>query len=226
MRHAVSILLSAIAAGLVLAAGCSSSTAPESVPVIAPTPVADLSSISSSSADVIKAPSSAARAALEASGDTGEGSELSGNGPGLSHRVGPDYNPGLERLLNPKAAQYASFSRDLLDRLFTQVFKEERDDQFARLKISDDVRPVIITATLDQHGKLTELVVEQHSGKAAIDHMMIDACKKSLWAQRPPEAAATENGTYRIRLETKITNFASNDNIHWNFETDIGIAVL
>jgi outer membrane murein-binding lipoprotein Lpp len=225
MKSILAILGAAIVAGLLLAAGCGSNTAPESVPSIAATPVSDLSSLSS--ANVVHPPPKAARAALEANGDEGgEGSEFSGNGPGLAHRVGPDYNPGMERLLNQKAAQYASFSRDLLDRLFNQVFKDEREEQFARLKISDDVKPVVITATLDKRGKLTELVLEQHSGKAAVDHMVLEACKKSLWSQRPPEGAATADGTYKVRLETKITNFASMDSTHWFFETDIGIAVL
>jgi hypothetical protein len=224
MKYAVPALTAAILAGFVLAAGCSSNTAPQSVPVVAPTPVADLTSLSSAS--VVHAPPAAAQAALEAGDAGGEGAEFSGNGPGLAHRVGPDYNPGMERLLNPKASQYASFSRDLLDHLFTQVFKDEREEQFSRLKISDEIRPVVITATLDKNGKLTELVLEQHSGKAAVDHMVLEACKKSLWSQRPPASAATADGTYKVRLETKITNFASNDGIHWTFETDIGIAVL
>ncbi len=226
MKCAISTLLAAIVAAFVLTAGCSSNTAQEPVPVVAPTPVADLSAISSSSTNVIKRPSAAARAALDSGDDSAEGSELTGSGPGLAHKVGPDYNPGMERLLNAKAAQYAGFSRDLLDHLFTAVFKEEQEEQFSRLKISDDVKPVVIIATLDQHGKLTELDVEQHSGKAAIDHMMIQACKKGLWAQRPPDGAATANGTYKVRLETKITNFASMDSTHWTFQTDIGIAVL
>ncbi len=224
MKHAPTVLIAAILTAFLLAAGCGSSNAPESVPVAAPTPVSDLSSLSSAS--VVHPPPPAARAALEASSDEGEGAEFSGSGPGLAHRVGPDYNPGMERLLNPKAAQYASFSRDLLDRLFNHVFKDEREEQFSRLKISDDVRPVVITATLDKNGKLTELVLEQHSGKAAIDHMMLEACKKALWSQRPPEGAATPDGTYKVRLETRITNFASMDSTHWRFETNIGIAVL
>jgi hypothetical protein len=225
MKCAISTLLAAIAAGFVLNTGCSNTTQ-SPPPVVAPTPVADLSAISSSSVSVIKPPSAAARAALEGGDESGEGSDFAGSGPGLSHKVGPDYNPGMERLMNAKAAQYASFSRDLLDHLFTAVFKQEREEQFSRLKISDDVKPVVITATLDQRGKLTELVVEQHSGKAAIDHMLIEACKQGLWAQRPPDGAATDDGTYKVRLETRVTNFASKDSIHWTFETDIGIAVL
>jgi hypothetical protein len=146
--------------------------------------------------------------------------------PGMVHHVGTGREPGEEVLLDAKAAQFATFCRDIMDHLFIQLQLMEHDDQISRLKLPEDPPPVIITATLDQSGKLTELVLEQHSGKAAIDRMMIAACKRAVWAKNPPLDAATLNGTYRLRIEGRFVNLSSMDGRTWTFRTTIGIAIL
>jgi hypothetical protein len=127
--------------------------------------------------------------------------------------------------MNLKAAQFGEFSGDLLDQLWGQVRLRETDDDIARLKLPDNLQPVILTATLAPDGKLQEIVIDQRSGKAIIDKLFIDACKKSIWTHNPPKAAALPNGTYQVRIEGRIENFASQSN-RWTFKTYMGIAVL
>src|SRR5262249_19637287 len=127
--------------------------------------------------------------------------------------------------MNPKSAQFAGFSSSLLDKLWGQVRVREGDDDIARLKLPDTLQPVILTATLGPEGKLREIVIDQRSGKTIIDKLFIDACKKSIWTDNPPKAAALPNGTYQVRIQGRIENFASQKD-RWTFKTYMGIAVL
>ena len=67
----------------------------------------------------------------------------------------------------------------------------------------DNVRPVIIEATMDGDGQLTELVLQQLSGSGAVDQFMIQACKKGLWMRNPPPEARAGDGNYRMRIEAQ-----------------------
>jgi hypothetical protein len=145
--------------------------------------------------------------------------------PGSERHVGTDATPAVQQLMNLKAAQFAEFSGDLLDQLWGQVRLRETDDDIARLKLPDALQPVILTATLAPDGKLKEIVIDQRSGKGIVDKLFIDACKKSIWTNNPPKAAALPNGTYQVRIEGRIENFA-NQGTRWTFKTYMGIAVL
>ena len=147
-------------------------------------------------------------------------------GLGSVRHVGDDKHPGVEKLLNQKSAQFESLSMQIMDQVFAQVEGLEETDQISHLKLPDDLKPVIITGTLNRDGKLNELVVEQHSGQAAIDRMVIAACKKGLYIQNPPPDALSTPQTYKVRLETRLENYTSLDGEHWQFKTFIAMALL
>ncbi len=145
--------------------------------------------------------------------------------PGISRVVGNDANPGTVRLLNSKAAQFGDFSGVILDHIYASLIQAERSEEIARTKLPTDIKPVIITAILNKSGKLTELILEQHSGKARIDQMMLDVCKKSIWYENPPAAAISDDGTYKLTIKLKMENYASSDEHHWSFITDLGLGL-
>ncbi|HYB92241.1 MAG TPA: hypothetical protein VEC38_14490 [Candidatus Binataceae bacterium] len=149
-----------------------------------------------------------------------------GDVPGSERRVGTGMNPAVERLMNEKAAEFASFSYDLMDHVWPAIRRSEETEEIARLKLPSELRAVIITATFDRNGGLTELVLEQHSGKAAIDRMFLDSSRKSLWSASPPPGALTPSGVYQARVEYRIENYTSMDGIHWNFKTFMGVGLL
>jgi len=145
--------------------------------------------------------------------------------PGISRVVGNDANPGTVRLLNSKAAQFGNFSALILDRIYARLIEAERSEEISRTKLPTDIRPVVITAILNKSGKHTELILEQHSGKAKIDQMMLDVCKKSIWYENPPTAAISGDGTYKLTIKLKMENYASSDEHHWSFITDLALGI-
>ncbi len=145
--------------------------------------------------------------------------------PGLSRTVGNDANPGTVRLLNDKAAKFGNFSALILDRIYARLIVAERSEEISRSKLPTELKAVVITAIMDKSGKLTELVLEQHSGKARIDQMMIDVCKKSIWFENPPAGALSGDGTYKLTIKLKLENYASSDESHWSFITDLGLGL-
>jgi hypothetical protein len=145
--------------------------------------------------------------------------------PGISREIGTERNPATARLLNAKAAKFGNFAAVILDRIYAQLIVAERSDEISRTKLPADIRPVVITAILNKSGKLTELILEQHSGKAKIDKMLIDVCKKSIWYENPPVGALADDGTYKLTIRMKLENFASLDEHHWSFTTDLGLGI-
>jgi hypothetical protein len=145
--------------------------------------------------------------------------------PGISRVVGNEANPGTVRLLNAKAAQFGDFSGVILDHIYARLIEAERSEEISRTRLPTDIRPVVITAILNKSGKLTELILEQHSGKAKIDQMMLDVCKKSIWYENPPAAAISGDGTYQLTIKLKMQNYASSDEHHWSFITDLGLGI-
>jgi hypothetical protein len=145
--------------------------------------------------------------------------------PGISRVVGNESNPGTVRLLNAKAAQFGDFSALILDRIYARLIEAERTEEISRTRLPTDIRPVVITAIMNKSGKLTELILEQHSGKAKIDQMILDVCKKSIWYQNPPAAAISSDGTYKLTVKLKMENYASTDEHHWSFITDLGLGI-
>jgi hypothetical protein len=145
--------------------------------------------------------------------------------PGISRVVGNEANPGTVRLLNAKAAQFGDFSALILDRIYARLIEAERSEEISRTRLPTDLRPVVITAIMNKSGKLTELILEQHSGKAKIDQMMLDVCKKSIWYENPPTDAISGDGTYQLTIKLKLENYASSDEHHWSFTTDLGLGI-
>jgi hypothetical protein len=145
--------------------------------------------------------------------------------PGISRVVGNDANPGTVRLLNSKAAKFGSFSGVILDRIYARLIEAERTEEISRTKLPTEIKAVVITAVLDKRGKLTELILEQHSGKAKIDKMMLDVCRNSIWYENPPVEALASNGTYQLTVRLKLENYASSDEAHWSFITDLGLGL-
>jgi hypothetical protein len=145
--------------------------------------------------------------------------------PGIERNIGTDKNPGSVRLLNDKAAKFGIFSSVILDRIYARLAIAEKSEEISRLKLPSELKPVVLTAILDKSGKLTEIIVEHHSGKANVDNMLIDVCKKSIWYENPPAAALSGDGVYRLTIRLKLENFASMDQTHWSFVTDLGLGI-
>ncbi len=145
--------------------------------------------------------------------------------PGISRVVGNDANPGTVRLLNDKAAKFGNFAGVILDHIYARLIEAERTEEISRTRLPTEIKAVVITAVMDKKGKLTELILEQHSGKAKIDQMMLDVCRKSIWYENPPVAALSADGTYRLTIRLKLENYASMDETHWSFTTDLGLGI-
>ncbi len=145
--------------------------------------------------------------------------------PGVSRDIGTDRNPGTVRLLNDKAAQFDNFCAVLLDRIYIQLTIAEKTEEISRTRIPTELKAAIVTAIMDKKGKLIEIILEQHSGKAKIDNLLIDACKKGIWYENPPEGALSGDGDYKLTIKLKLQNFASSDSTHWSFITDLAIGL-
>jgi hypothetical protein len=213
-----------------IVAGCGGQDKPpEAAPGAAPVPqmVTDLSSVSGAAIDPLgthAVPKRGEGLLHESSGDT-SGPRTFGAEPGLSRSVGNDANPGEVRLLNDKAAKFANFSQVILERIYAQLRIAEKTEEISRTKLPTDIRPVVITAIMDKSGKLSELILEQHSGKARIDQMMLNVCKKAIWYRNPPPEALAEDGTYHLTIQGRLENYASTDETHWSFITRIGLGI-
>jgi len=144
--------------------------------------------------------------------------------PGTTKFVGTAAKPGYIRLLNAKAAQFPQFAEALLRRLFAAAQELERGD-ISRHKLGD-LKPVVITAVMSKEGRPQELVLEEHSGAGAVDKLMIEACKQGLWGSNPPAEIVDADGIYRLKIEARLKSFNDPDGAHWNFETDLGLALL
>jgi len=145
--------------------------------------------------------------------------------PGIERDVGTEKNPCTVRLLNDKAAKFGNFSAVILDRIYARLAVAEKSEEISQTRLPEELKAVVITAILDKSGKLTELILEQHSGKAKIDQMMIDVCKRSIWYENPPVAALSGDGNYKLTIKMKMENFASLDEHHWSFITDLGLGL-
>ena len=144
--------------------------------------------------------------------------------PGHEQRAGKATAPAGEGLLNEKAARFAQFSSTLLHQVLVAAIGLEHGE-IETVVVPDNVNSVIITAIMNQDGKLKELIVEQRSGSGALDRLMVQACKQGLWTGNPPPEAMTD-GEYRLRIEGRVKNFSTTDQKHWEFETHVGLALL
>ncbi len=233
MKRAACLLSScALFFGLfVILQGCGASSPqvqplPPPPPPDAPHTVTDLSQLGAGSALSPFGKRDQAIARKITSEDVSENDVQNVSGLSQVRHVGDDKHPGEERLLNKKAAEFQMLSARLMDQVFEELSYLEREDNISHLKLPTDLKWVIITATLNSHGVLKELVLDQHSGAAAVDKMVIAACKKGLYIHNPPPDAADSSGNYTLRIEARFENFASLDGEHWSFKTYIGLAIL
>lgn len=229
MKLTRSIGVAGLLAAALIAAGCAQDKPPEAAPGAAPVPqmVTDLSSVSGAAIDPLgtHAVPKRGEGLLHESSSGDSGPRTFGAEPGLSRSIGTEANPGEVRLLNDKAAKFANFSQVILERIFAQLRIAEKTEEISRTRLPTDIKPVVITAIMDKNGKLTELVLEQHSGKARIDQMMLTVCKKAIWYRNPPPEALADDGTYRLTIQCRLENYASTDETHWSFVTRLGLGI-
>src|SRR5204863_4102626 len=123
------------------------------------------------------------------------------------------------------AARFALFSQALIHQVFVAAQEFERKS-IATETLPPDIGQTVVSAKMTPAGHLQELVLEKHSGSGAVDHVVIEACRKGLWTENPPPKALAADGFYRIRIEARITNFnrPTQERI-WNFDTSLGIAL-
>jgi hypothetical protein len=232
MKRTVSLaLMGVLSLGLLtFSFGCSSKSPPvpttlSTPPPDTPHPITDLSQVAPGNAlNPFGKSDQIARKVASEEDVPAEPVDLSALGD-VRH-AGDDKHPCEQRLLNKKAAQFDLMSRNLLDQVFGQMKHLQASDEYSHVILPTDLRWVVITGTLDHQGVLKELVIEQHSGTAAMDKLMIAACKKGLWIRNPPADAADPSGNYKVRIEARMENFASLDGEHWEYKSYLGIAIL
>jgi hypothetical protein len=132
---------------------------------------------------------------------------------------------GDRTLLNQKARQYADFSYALLNQTLTAAHDLEAE-KLERHKLPDEIKPVVLTAVMTPAGRLADITVELHSGVAAVDRIIIDACKKGLWAINPPKGALASDGTFRMRIEGAINNYSYDLEGNYRYITHLGLALM
>jgi hypothetical protein len=128
-------------------------------------------------------------------------------------------------LLNKKATRYPEFSYQMLNRTLPLAERLAAATLSGR-ELPSDIRRVILTATLTPSGRLSDLAIEQHSGVAAVDQIMIDACKQGLWAMNPPIDAAAPNKSYEVHFEGVIYNYSYDREGVYSYITHIGVGLL
>jgi hypothetical protein len=130
------------------------------------------------------------------------------------------------RLLDAKAAEFSGFSNLMLTQLLSEMVKEEHQEPMVSLELSEEIKPVVLTAILDDKGQLRELIYQQHSGLAAIDNFVVGSCKESLWANNMPKGALTGNGDYRLRIEAQVSKYSADLEGNHTFTTRLGLGIL
>jgi hypothetical protein len=128
-------------------------------------------------------------------------------------------------LLNKKAVRYPEFSYQMLNRTLP-VAERMAATTLAGRELPSDIKRVILTATLTPSGRLSDLAIEQHSGTAVIDRIMIDACKQGLWAMNPPVQAAAPDKSYQVHFEGVIYNYSYDREGQYTYITHIGVGLL
>jgi hypothetical protein len=238
--------LGAAALVMVMAAGCSwqqpSTTAQPAPPAAPGSPhvITNLSQLSSGDTDAASLNTAAKVLKSNPSRSDDSGAVAHGLGQDtpstlrrlyVDHPESPRYAETLiphtqVRLLNAKAAEYTGFSNMMLTQLLSEMVKEERLEPMVTLELSEEIKPVILTAVLDDKGQLKELIYQQHSGLAAIDNFVIAACKESLWANNMPKGALSKDGNYRLRIEAQLSKYSADRQGNQTFTTRLGLGIL
>ncbi len=131
---------------------------------------------------------------------------------------------GSRTLLNAKARQFPEFSYAMLNQLLAAAQKLE-SKKLAGRQLPDEIKPMILTALMTPQGRLTDLDIEQHSGVGTVDRIIIDACKKGLWAMNPPRAALASDGRYRMRVEVLVKGYPYDYQGDYRYVTNVGLAL-
>lgn len=128
-------------------------------------------------------------------------------------------------LMNAKAQKFDHFAYALLKQTLAAAETLE-SEKFEQRKLSSELKPVVLTAVMTAGGTLTEIAIEQHSGDIAVDRLVIEACKRGLWARNPPKEALASDGTYRLRIQGIIYNHSFNLYGKYTYDTRLGLAIL
>jgi hypothetical protein len=131
---------------------------------------------------------------------------------------------GDRTLLNAKARKFPEFSYALLNQTLSAA-QEIEAKRLIQQKLPDEIKPLILIATLTPDGQLTDLAIAQHTGLGTIDRILIDACKKGLWARNPPRGAMAD-GVFRMRFEGVINNYSYDVNGNYHYVTHVGLALM
>ncbi|MGH8012380.1 MAG: hypothetical protein ACREQ4_07770, partial [Candidatus Binataceae bacterium] len=132
--------------------------------------------------------------------------------------------PGEAVLLNAKARQYPEFAHRLANQTLIAI-QDLEPKRIAHGAMPDNLRPVVLTAVMNSGGQLKELIIDQRSGVAAVDKLVIDGCKKGLWSRNSPVNALSDS-QYRLRIEAMIINYTYNRNGIYTFNTRVGLGLL
>lgn len=226
-------------------AGCSSQSAPPSPPPPPSAPgtphvITDLSQLSPTGTSL--APLASAPLALKAKPSAEPTPSMGAHAPGdqtpaalrrlfLNNPEASRYSETApphaeETLLNAKAGKYPGFARLVLSQLLKAMVKLEKKEPIVTLTLPENLKPVILTAILNDQGQLQELIFEQHSGIAAVDNLVIAACKDSLWAGAAPAGALAEDGNYRLRIRAQLSNYSADREGNQTFITRLGLGIL
>jgi hypothetical protein len=132
---------------------------------------------------------------------------------------------GDRTLLNAKARQFPEFSYALLNQTLVaaQDLEAKKLDQ---KKLPDEIKPIILMATMTPDGRLTDIGVMQHSGVGSVDRILIDACKQGLWSRNPPKAALADDGMFKMRIEAVVKNYSYNLDGNYSYVTHVGLALM
>jgi len=214
----------------IFAAGCADQPPPPPAPVggAQPKVLSSLNDVATTPVNPLaidQVPKRGEGLLVDTAPDSGGPQHVDLTDPGISRDIGSDRNPGTVRLLNDKAAQFETFCSVILDRIYVQLTIAEKTEEISRTKIPTELKAAVVTAIMNKKGKLIEIILEQHSGKAKIDNLLIDVCKKGIWYENPPEGALSGDGDYKLTIKLKLENFASSDQIHWSFITDLAIGL-
>lgn len=132
---------------------------------------------------------------------------------------------GDRTLLNAKARRFPEFSYALLNRTLIAA-QELEAKKLQEHKLPDEIKPMILVAVITPAGRLSDISVEQHSGVGEVDRIIIDACKKGLWAANPPKEALAADGVYRMRVEGVVYNNKADLQGNYSYITHVGLALL
>jgi hypothetical protein len=133
--------------------------------------------------------------------------------------------PGDSSLGNDKARRFGDFSYVLARRTLAAA-QDLEPDKLSQRKMRDDLKQVVLTAVLDQNGRLTEIIIGQHSGDQAVDQLFIAACKKALWSRNPPLEARADDGNYRLRIAGRIINYTFDRYGKYTYRTELELSLL